>query len=178
MRTLTTATIAIAVLTLASTGCRKKPPEMATQAVLAPATTAATAATPEAVPDAVIQQMIEQFNKVHFELDQAELSAGSMEALAANAAILQKYPRLTIEVQGHADERGTTDYNLALGNKRADAVTRYLGQMGVASSRVRKLSLGEEQPVDDASNEVAWSKNRRCEFRILTPQQGVVGTTE
>ena len=80
--------------------------------------------------------------------------------------ILLDNPNIRIEVQGHADERGTTEYNLALGEKRASAVLNFMTTQGVASSRVRIVSFGEERPISQTSSETAWSQNRRCEFHI------------
>jgi peptidoglycan-associated lipoprotein len=73
---------------------------------------------------------------------------------------------IKIEVQGHADERGTTEYNLVLGQRRADAVVNYMVSKGVPGSRIRSVSYGEERPLDPATTEVAWAMNRRAEFRI------------
>lgn len=166
--------ISLSLVLLVAGGCRKKPPPTVADTVETASKDAQTDV-PTSL-EAAMQRMAEHFAKVHFEFDSSVLTQGSMDALAANARILQKHPSLTIEVQGHADERGTTDYNLALGQRRATAVTEYLVRMGVSSSRVRMVSFGEELPEDDASNEVAWSKNRRCEFRILSGAEGVEGS--
>lgn len=163
------------VFVLAAAACRKSPP--APTPVADPVVQTAAAA-PSVISDAVIDQLIETFQKVHFELDSAKLTEESMAALAANAKVLQKYPRIRIEVEGHADERGTSDYNLALGDRRARAVTTYLGEMGVAAGRVRVVSYGEEKPEVEGHDESAWSKNRRCEFRVIVPDGNVKGTVE
>ena len=85
---------------------------------------------------------------------------------------------IKVEIQGHADERGTTDYNLALGQKRSDSVKSYLVSAGVAPSRLSSISYGEEQPLDMAHTEIAWSKNRRAEFRITWGGGDLQGSTE
>ncbi|MCA9297616.1 MAG: OmpA family protein, partial [Phycisphaerales bacterium] len=81
--------------------------------------------------------MVANFQRVHFEFDSATLTKASKDALSANATILQAHPRMSIQVEGHADERGTTDYNLALGQKRAQAVKEHLALLGVSSDRVK-----------------------------------------
>lgn len=150
--------------------CKKKAPEPMASEVEAPAPALAMT-TAEAV-----KTMTGHFAKVHFELDSSTLTAESKTALSANAALMQQHPRITIEVQGHADERGTVDYNIALGQRRAKAVSDYLSAMGVGSARVNLVSYGEEDPIVRSSGEVAWSQNRRCEFRILVGEAGVEGS--
>lgn len=113
-----------------------------------------------------VAQMVENFSKVFFGYDAAELSGDGKAALDANAAIMSEYPDIRLEIQGHADERGTTEYNLALGQKRADAVVRYLLGRGIATSRVKSVSYGEERPVDGRSVETAYEQNRRAEFVV------------
>lgn len=113
-----------------------------------------------------VAQMARNFERVFFELDQSVLSADGKSALDDNAAIMAEYSGIKLEVQGHADERGTTDYNIALGQKRADAVRQYLLAKGIASSRVETVSYGEERPIDGSHTERAWSTNRRAEFII------------
>ncbi len=156
-------------LTLAA--CHKTPPEVASDPVPSEATEA-----PQGVPAHVIDTLVERFAKVHFDFDSSTLTDASKAALTANATLLQKHPGLRIEVQGHADERGTTDYNLALGNRRAQAVTSFLATSGVNANRLKVVSYGEERPDVTGTDEVAWSANRRCEFRILTRDGDVQGT--
>ena len=87
--------------------------------------------------------------------------------LPENAEIMQKHPDIRIEIQGHADERGTTEYNIALGQRRAKAVSDYFVAQGIAPSRLKIVSYGEEKPLTAEQNEMAYSKNRRCEFVII-----------
>ncbi|MDP2311755.1 MAG: peptidoglycan-associated lipoprotein Pal [Pseudomonadota bacterium] len=115
---------------------------------------------------APVAEMMKNFNRVFFDFDAATLSAEGKASLDANAAIMSEYSDIKLEIQGHADERGTTDYNLALGQKRADAVVQYLLARGISSSRVKSVSYGEERPLDGQSTERAWSSNRRAEFVI------------
>lgn len=124
-----------------------------------------------------VDQLAENFSRVHFGLDSSSLDTQSKRLLEENARILQKYPDIRVEVQGHADERGTTEYNLALGMRRAEAVRSHLLQLGVAPSRVITISYGEERPLEHGSGESVWSLNRRAEFRVLTPGAPVQGTT-
>lgn len=129
------------------------------------------------VPKSDIQQLRENFARVQFEFDSATLTADAKRALEANAAILQKHPDLQVEVQGHADERGTTEYNLALGERRASAVVSYLSVMGVSNARLTVVSWGEERPLAGGSGETVWAQNRRAEFRVLSANAVVIGTT-
>jgi peptidoglycan-associated lipoprotein len=88
--------------------------------------------------------------------------------LQANAAILKKYPTWIITIEGHCDERGTAEYNLALGEKRALAAKTYLVSLGVPADRLRTVSYGKEFPVDPGHDESAWSKNRRAHFVVTS----------
>jgi len=115
-----------------------------------------------------VSTMAYNFGRVHFPFDGYTLDAESKAALAANVEIMQKFPSIEVEVQGHADERGTIDYNVALGQRRADAVLTYMSSMGISRSRVRLLSYGEEKPLATGHDEVAWGQNRRVEFRITS----------
>ena len=107
-------------------------------------------------------------NPIHFDYDRDEIRSSDAALLDRKAAILLANPTLRIKIAGHADERGSDEYNLVLGNKRAAAAKRYLAAKGVDGSRIEIISFGEERPVDPASNEEAWAKNRRDEFEILS----------
>ena len=133
---------------------------------------------PEKVEEKLVALIIRNFERVHFDYDSANLSSDSKSALETNAALLQDFPNIRVEIQGHADERGTTDYNLALGQKRARIIADYLSNMGVPESRLPVVSYGEERPVTSDSDEVAWSQNRRAEFRLLNSAEGLKGTTD
>jgi peptidoglycan-associated lipoprotein len=123
-----------------------------------------------------LRALAENFQRVHFDIDQAALGAGAKAALDANAAILQRHPDVKVEVQGHADERGTVDYNLALGARRAESVLSYLRSKGVASRQLASVSYGEELPLQRGAGESVWAENRRAEFRVLTGTPGIEGT--
>jgi peptidoglycan-associated lipoprotein len=105
---------------------------------------------------------------VHFDFDKYDIRPGDAEILKDNAALLSKYPQVKIQVEGHCDERGTNEYNLALGERRANAAKRYLLSLGISSDRLSSISYGEEKPLDTGHNEEAWSKNRRGHFVILS----------
>ncbi len=106
-------------------------------------------------------------NVIHFDYDQDAIKAEDRPILDRKAAILKANPTLRIRISGHADERGSDEYNLVLGNKRALAAKNYLMAQGVDAARIDITSFGEERPVDSGSNEAAWAKNRRDEFEII-----------
>ena len=100
-------------------------------------------------------------DRVFFATNETVLTTASRETLRAQAAWLRKNSNITIVVEGHADERGTREYNLALGERRANAAKDYLMTYGISSDRISVLSYGKERPVDAGSNPLSWSKNRR-----------------
>jgi peptidoglycan-associated lipoprotein len=108
------------------------------------------------------------FQPVFFKLDSFEVDAAGQQALTANAAILKKYPTWVITLEGHCDERGTAEYNLALGEKRALAAKTYLVSLGIPADRVRTVSYGKEFPFDPGHDEDAWFKNRRAHFVVTS----------
>lgn len=161
----------LAVAASVACQCGKKPPET----VVAPPPVVIETPVPAKPPE--VQEVARNFERVFFEFDATTLNAESKAALSDNVSILQKYPDLKVEIQGHADERGTTDYNLALGEQRAAAIRAYLTAAGVPASRVTTITYGEERPIDPAATEVAWAQNRRAEFRITwSPTPTVTGT--
>jgi peptidoglycan-associated lipoprotein len=105
--------------------------------------------------------------RVYFDYDLATVREDARPALDAKASILRGDPTLRVRVEGHADERGSTEYNLALGSRRAQSVATYLSGYGVDPSRLETVSYGEERPLTRASTESAWSQNRRAEFVII-----------
>jgi peptidoglycan-associated lipoprotein len=108
------------------------------------------------------------FQPVFFPLDGFEVDGGGQQALNTNAGILKKYPAWVITIEGHCDERGTAEYNLALGEKRALAAKTYLVSLGVPADRLRTVSYGKEFPFDPGHDEGAWSKNRRAHFVVTS----------
>jgi peptidoglycan-associated lipoprotein len=103
---------------------------------------------------------------IYFDFDKAELSAASKDILKKKADVLRDNPKLSVTIEGHCDERGTNEYNLALGERRADAAFKYLNAMGIAADRLKTVSYGEEKPAAAGHDEAAWSKNRRDEFKV------------
>jgi peptidoglycan-associated lipoprotein len=101
---------------------------------------------------------------IHFDYDKYNLTGKAISTLSENATVLMEHPDLEITIQGHCDERGTDEYNLALGEKRALAARDFLTNFGIAKSRISVISYGEEKPVDPRHVEEAWAKNRRDEF--------------
>jgi len=103
---------------------------------------------------------------IRFEYDRAEISDAARATLEKHALWLQNHRTAKVTVEGHCDERGTVDYNIALGDKRARAVKDYLASLGVAGDRMHTVSLGKERPLDPASNDQAYAKNRRAHFVV------------
>jgi len=105
---------------------------------------------------------------IHFDLDKSNIRADDMGILDQKVAILQANPELRIRVAGHCDERGSDEYNLALGNRRAQAGKQYLVSHGIDASRIETQSWGEEKPLAQGHDESAWSQNRRDEFEVTS----------
>ena len=100
---------------------------------------------------------------VYFSTDQTDLTPEAMQTIQKQAQWLQQYPQYTVTIEGHADERGTREYNIALGAKRATSVRNYLAQNGINASRVRTISYGKERPVAVCNDISCWSQNRRAQ---------------
>ena len=177
-----------AAITLALVGgCAKKKPPVA-RPTTPPGSTSATntpapptpVAEPSPVPpepvaeDTLASRDIDQINKnspfqpVFFAYDSSEIDAAGQQSLNANAELMKKYATWVITIEGHADERGTAEYNLALGERRAVAARTYLVSLGIPSDRLRTVSYGKEFPFDPAHTESAWSKNRRAQFVVTS----------
>jgi peptidoglycan-associated lipoprotein len=99
---------------------------------------------------------------IHFEFDKYDIRPGDAAILKGNAEVLKKYHKVKIQIEGHCDERGTNEYNLALGERRANSTKNYLLSLGVSPERVSTISYGEERPSDPGHTEEAWAKNRRA----------------
>lgn len=104
---------------------------------------------------------------IYFDLNRFNISTQSAATLQAQAQYFAQYPQLTFTVEGHADERGTREYNLALGERRANAAKNYLTSIGIAANRISVVSYGKERPVALGSNEEAWAQNRRAASVII-----------
>ena len=105
---------------------------------------------------------------IHFEFDKATLTPEARAILKKIGAWLLKHPNVVILIEGHCDERGSNEYNLALGERRAASAKAYLVSMGVSPDRIKTISYGEERPLDPRHNEEAWAKNRRDEFKVIS----------
>jgi peptidoglycan-associated lipoprotein len=122
--------------------------------------------------DAVASRSLDDLNRdsplqpVFFEYDSDELNDAGRASLQTNATVLKKYTTWTVTIEGHCDERGTAEYNLALGERRAVAARAYLISLGIDPNRLRTVSYGSEFPFDPAHQESAWSRNRRAHFVI------------
>lgn len=137
--------------------CQTAPEPTPPPAAEPPVEAAPTGPTPGSQEDLVINVG----DRVFFAYDKYDLDAEARSALEGQAAWLKKYPTRILSIEGHCDERGTREYNLALGERRANAVKNYLVALGVDSSRVSTISYGKERPVALGSNESAWTQNRR-----------------
>ena len=162
----------VVALAVAGAGCAKKQPKT-TPPPPAP-TPAATAPTPAPTPPAPAPTpppeppkpavAASDLQVIHFAYDSFQLDDAARSALDSNAKLLRDNPTLSVSVDGHCDERGTVEYNQALGQKRAEAVQQYLSDQGIPSTRFRVISYGKERPVDEGHDESAWARNRRVEF--------------
>jgi peptidoglycan-associated lipoprotein len=110
------------------------------------------------------------FKPVFYDYDSADLSPTGKAALDENAAVLKKNSSWVITIEGHCDERGTPEYNLALGERRAVTARTYLVSLGIAADRLRTVSYGKEFPFDAGHDEAAWAKNRRAHFVVTATQ--------
>lgn len=113
------------------------------------------------VPGSQEDLVVNVGDRVFFAFDRYDLSAEAREQLEKQAAWLKTHRQVTVTIEGHADERGTREYNLALGERRADAIRNYLIALGVDPNRIRTISYGKERPAVLGSNEAAWAQNRR-----------------
>lgn len=104
---------------------------------------------------------------IHFDYDEYYIRADAKPVLEANAAWLRKFLSIKILIEGHCDERGTEEYNLALGERRANSTFDYLVSLGISPDRIKIISYGKSQPLDTGHNEIAWQKNRRAQFVII-----------
>ena len=105
---------------------------------------------------------------IRFDYDKYDISRVDEGILRENAAFLKKNPKMKIQIEGHCDERGTVEYNLALGERRANSTKRYLVSLGITSDRISTISFGKERPLDPGHNEEAWAKNRRAHIVVLS----------
>ena len=122
---------------------------------------------PEAAPVPTAEQLQSELQKVYFDFDSSSLSQDARNVLSKDAELLSKNPSMKVRIEGNCDERGSDEYNMALGERRAKAAEEYLVNLGVAASRLSVISYGEEKPADPGHNEAAYAKNRRDEFVVI-----------
>lgn len=113
------------------------------------------------------EQAVGQSSVIYFDTDRFNIDSADAAALQAQAQYFARFPNLTFTIEGHCDERGTREYNLALGERRANAAKNYLVSLGVSPDRIRTVSYGKERPVALASNAGAWAQNRRAASIII-----------
>jgi len=163
----------LAALTLVA-ACASEPEETAdtsgqgTTQTTTTTTTDTGSAQPSVVPGSEEEFITEVGDRVFFAFDSSELSSSARATLDRQAAWLQQHRSVQIVVEGHADERGTREYNLALGERRANSVKEYLVSQGVDANRVRIISYGKERPAVAGSTEAAWAQNRRAVTDIVS----------
>jgi peptidoglycan-associated lipoprotein len=182
------AVILAAASLAAAVACHKKAPPVARPAPPPPTATGTAPTRPPAPPepvrepttvpgepvrdDAIASASLDDLNRnsplkpVFYELDSSEVSPAGQKTLDENAMLLKRYPAWAITIEGHCDERGTAEYNLALGERRAVAARAYLVAQGISADRLRIVSYGKEFPFDPGHDESAFAKNRRAHFVI------------
>jgi peptidoglycan-associated lipoprotein len=178
---------AMLALSLVAGACHKKqppiarplppPPPMPTEPArppspLEPANAGPTTPVGPPAEDAIASASLDDLNRnsplkpVFYSLDSAEVDQAGQQALQSDADVLKKYGTWQVTIEGHCDERGTAEYNLALGERRATAARTYLLSLGVPADRIKIVSYGKEFPFDPGHDEAAWSKNRRAHFVV------------
>ncbi len=125
---------------------------------------------PEIDPSKLFFEKVSNLNPIYFAFDSSALNSAALTDAQAAAELLKTDPTAIVQIEGHCDERGTQEYNLALGERRAQSVRDHLRTLGVSGDRIMTISFGEEAPADSGSSESAWAKNRRCEFSKATVQ--------
>lgn len=180
--------VPVLAATLVAGACRKDPPpppappqvdqdslqryrDSVAAAEAAARRAAEAAAQAEREAEAMRQRMMAEARatleaKVYFDYDESELRPDAQNILRDKVAILRNSPQVQLRIEGHADERGSTEYNLALGNRRAEAVRQFLTGFGLSEARFAIVSYGEERPEVQGDSESAWARNRRAEFVI------------
>ena len=180
--------VLIMLFTVVVGACAKKKPPVARPLPPPPAMDAPTAPAPPPEPpkpvaepvvvppmppeDTIGSKSLDDLNRdsplrpLYFELDSSDVSADGQKVLQANAAVLKQYPAMQVTIEGHCDERGTAEYNLALGERRALSAKNYLVSLGIPADKIKTVSYGKEFPFDPGHDDGAWSKNRRAHFVI------------
>ena len=181
------AVLVLSVAALVAVGCAKKQtvksegapaapgaasaPAMVSEAPVKAPPPAPVAAAPAEQPPpamapgvAVTEEKISNFDDVRFDFDKSDVKENGRKTCQVVADYLKKHPQARMQIEGHCDERGTAEYNMALGDRRATAVMTYLVSLGVPKAALSTVSFGKEKPLDPGHNEEAWAKNRRAHF--------------
>lgn len=167
------ATILLLASATSLAACAKKapeqlpPPPVDTTSPTPPPTTPAQSGGPQVGTQGHFAGAVGSSTTIYFETDRFNIDSQDAAALQAQAQYFARYPQLTFTIEGHADERGTREYNLALGEKRANAAKNYLASLGVDANRISVVSYGKERPVALGSDESAWAQNRRAASVII-----------
>ena len=172
---LSSVTLVALMLTFLFVGCAKEEPpppvtEPPPRPVAPPPPPPAPAPTPPPGPS-ISQQAFQEFQnqRIFFDFDKYDLRTDARATLDRKASFLNQNSSVRVQIEGHTDDRGTAEYNLALGERRANAAKQYLTTAGISAGRLSTISYGEERPLDPAQNEAAWAKNRRDHF-VITGQ--------
>lgn len=158
---------------MALVGCRRRQPETEDRGRTEPSTVVDTpdagAGDRAAETEALMREraLAAISAPIYFDFDRSDLRSEAREVLNQKAEVLRQYPDIRVRIEGHCDERGTVEYNLALGERRAEAARSYLIDLGIDPDRLTTVSYGEERPAVEGQNEAAWSQNRRDEFVAL-----------
>jgi len=151
-------------------GCGKKPPPPVEQPAPVDTTTPPPPPPPpvQPPPQPQIKEIKDaDFSVIYFDFDKYNIRADQRAGLDIDARLLKENPGLIIKIEGNCDERGTVEYNLGLGDRRAMSVKNYLIDLGISADRIETISYGKERPTDPGHNEDAWAKNRRADFRVI-----------
>ena len=172
---LSSVTLVALILTFLFVGCAKEEPPPPTtepppRPVAPPPPPPAPTPTPPPGPS-ISQQAFQEFQNqdISFDFDKYDLRTDARTVLDRKASFLNQNSSVRVQIEGHCDERGTNEYNLALGERRANAAKQYLTTAGISAARLSTISYGEERPLDPGHNEAAWARNRRAHF-VITGQ--------
>ncbi len=172
---LSSVTLVALILTFLFVGCAKEEPPPPTtepppRPVAPPPPPPAPTPTPPPGPS-ISQQAFQEFQNqdISFDFDKYDLRTDARTVLDRKASFLNQNSSVRVQIEGHCDERGTNEYNLALGERRANAAKQYLTTAGISAGRLSTISYGEERPLDPGHNEAAWARNRRAHF-VITGQ--------
>ena len=172
---LSSVTLVALILTFLFVGCAKEePPPPTTEPPPRPAAPPPPPPPPATTPSpgpSISQQEFQAFQNqdINFDFDKYDLRTDARTILDRKASFLNQNSSVRVQIEGHTDDRGTNEYNLALGERRANAAKQYLTTAGISAGRLSTISYGEERPLDPAQNEAAWAKNRRDHF-VITGQ--------